>query len=196
MSGKFSDSEFEDDESPFPEDESPEKLGEKALEQLSQRFLAALADKDAGKLDRAEEELRAILLIEPRLAEPRLELARMLLDSDRLEDAEEHAREGLGNLEKAGPWTDEIPENILKALAHALLAEVLRRRADEDDVIFGDPDEWRAILDESKREFETAHGLDPADEYASYHAFFLGLKAHAGAKAEFDDGIEPEPDES
>lgn len=196
MSGKFSDSEYEGDETPFPEDESPDKLSEAALGELSARFLAALASKDAGKVDHAEDELRAILQIEPRLAEPRLELARILLDTERHEDAEEHARTGLANLLNAGPWTDEIPENTLKALAHALLAEILRRRADEDDVIFGDPDEWRALLDESKKNFEAAHALDPSDEYASYHAFFLGLKAHKGAKVEFDDGIEPEGDDN
>src|SRR5690606_14016770 len=135
---------------------------------------------DAGDLDGAEDELRAILKVEPRLAEPHLELARVLLDTDRLSEAEAHAREGLQHLESGGQWTDEVPENVLLALGHALLAEVLRRRADEDDVIFGDPDEFRGLVEESRVHFARAAELDPSDEYASYHAFFLGPAGHGG----------------
>jgi hypothetical protein len=72
---------------------------------------------------------------------------------------------------------------VVEAIAHALLAEILRRRADDDDVIFGDADAWKALVAESEAEFEKAAALDPADEYASYHAFFLGVP---GAKVEPD----------
>jgi tetratricopeptide (TPR) repeat protein len=161
------------------------------LAALEDRFLAALADKEAGKIDRAEEAFRAILDVEPRLPEPRMELARILLDTDRLEEAEEHARSALQWLESGGQWTDMIPENVLSALSHALLAEVLRRHADEDDIIFGDPERFKALVAESKSHFQKAAALDPADEYASYHAFFLGLEAHEkeGEKPE-DEGQE------
>jgi hypothetical protein len=165
-----------------------------ALDELGRRFLKALADKDAGRVDRAEDELRAILAVEPRLGEPRIELARLLLDSDRVGEAEEHARDGLANLEKGGAWVEEVPPNVVLGIGHALLAEVLRRRADEDDVIFGDPDVWRKLVAESKLHFEKAAALDPADEYASYHAFFLGVKGH-GAKVDFGDGVEESSDD-
>jgi tetratricopeptide (TPR) repeat protein len=142
---------------------------------LEQRFLKALADKDEGRLDEAEDALRDILKVEPRLPEAHLELARLLLDTDRFTDAEPHAREAITWLEQGGQWTDEVPEEVLQALAHALLAEILRRRADDDDVIFGDPAAFRALVDEAKRHFARAAELDPSDEYSSYHAFFLGV---------------------
>lgn len=172
------------------DDDKPEIDPEEVLlDELGQRFLRALADKDAGKIDRAEEELRAILMVEPRLGEPRMELARIFLDSDRLSDAEDHAREAVETLEGHGTWTDELPKNVVLGLAHGLLAEVLRRRADEDDVIFGDATEFHALVAEAKKHFERAAELDPADEYASWHAYFLGVKGH-GAKVDFGDGVE------
>ncbi len=145
------------------------------LQELGQRFMAALRTKDAGDLDRAEDELRAILRVEPRLAEPHMELARILLDTDRLSEAEAHAREALAHLDAGGPWTEDLPENTVRAIAWALLAEVLRRIADEDDVIFGDPARFKALIDESRAAFDKASELDPSDEFASYHAFFMGI---------------------
>lgn len=153
---------------------------QEALIELEGRFALALAAKAAGKLDDAEDEFRAILRAEPRLPEPRMELARLLADSDRLQEAEEHSREALRVLDNGGQWTDELPEEVLHALAHALLAEILRRHADEDDVIFGDPEEFKRIVEESRVHFARAHELDPSDEYSSYHAFFLGVDGKGG----------------
>ena len=144
------------------------------LDDLASQFLSAMTAKSDGRFDAAEDQLRAILKIEPRLPEPRMELARVLLDSDRLEEAEEHAREARGFLEGDGQWTDDLPKNVVLALCYALLAEILRRHADEDDVIFGDPEAFKAIVTESQDLFARADKLDPSDEYASYHAFFLG----------------------
>ena len=149
------------------------------LEALGAKFLAALGRKEAGDLDGAEEDLRAVLRGEPRLAEPHMELGRILLDTDRLVEAEAHAREGLDHLAASGPWTEDLPADVVKALAHALLAEILRRRADEDDVLFGDPDRFHAMIAESKEHFAKAADLDPRDEYSSYYAFFLGVEGHA-----------------
>jgi tetratricopeptide (TPR) repeat protein len=144
------------------------------LAALGQRFLAALQAKDVGNIDDAEDELREILRAEPRLAEPRMELARILLDTNRLEDAEVHAREALERLLAGGQWTDDLPEDVVRALCHALLAEILRRRADEDGVIFGDPEAFRRLVKESQEHFQLAAALDPSDEYSSYYAAFMG----------------------
>jgi tetratricopeptide (TPR) repeat protein len=158
------------------------------LEQLSQNFLGALHKKESGKLDEAEDDLRGLLSIEPRLAEPRMELARILLDTERLSEAEDHAREALNHLEASGPWTEDVPRNVIFGLCHALLAEVLRRRADDDDVIFGDAEEFRALVREAQQHFEKANEYDPSDEYASYHAFFLGLPGQ-NHKVDLGDGL-------
>lgn len=144
------------------------------LEELGKRFMDALALREAGKVDEAEESLRDILKVEPRLAEPRMELGRILVDTDRVAEAEEHVRMALEQLEAGGQWTDELPEDVVLGLCHALLAEILRRRADEDDVIFGDPEAFHALVRESKQHFDEAARLDPSDEYSSYHAFFMG----------------------
>ena len=165
-----------DDET--PPDDFGKDPGEAALDALADRFLSALAAKDSGKLDRAEDELHAILKVEPRLPEPRMELARLLLDSDRIALAEPHARQALEHLESGGQWTDELPENVVKGIAHGLLAEILRRQADEDDVIFGEPERFRALVAESKTHFDQAAALDPNDSYSSYYAFFLGEDGH------------------
>lgn len=159
-------------ESPPPEAE--------VMADLAARFLQAIQDKDRGDLDRAEEQLRDILRVEPRLAEPHMELSRILLDTDRLPEAEPHAREALTQLERGGQWTEDVPESVLRGLAHALLAEILRRRADEDDVLFGDPEAFHALVREAQEHFQRAAALDPDDSYSSYHAFFLGDPQGAG----------------
>jgi hypothetical protein len=84
-------------------------------------FVRALDAKEQGDIDDAEDLLREIIRREPRLAEPHMELARICLDTDRLADAEPHAREALAHLAAGGPWTDELPDNVVEALAHAAL---------------------------------------------------------------------------
>ncbi|MBW1876843.1 MAG: hypothetical protein JRI25_07550 [Deltaproteobacteria bacterium] len=158
------------------------KENEDELAVLERRFLDALRSKDGGNIDKAEDELREILGVEPRLAEPRMELARILLETNRVEDAEVHAREALERLVAGGQWTDDLPEDVLQALCHALLAEILRRRADEDGVIFGGPQIFRDLVKESQEHFQRAAALDPSDEYSSYYAFFMG--ASRGAEEE------------
>jgi tetratricopeptide (TPR) repeat protein len=153
---------------------------EARLQAMSEQFLAALADKDAGRLDAAEEAFAAMLKAEPRLPEPRMELARIHLDTDRLADAESHARLALEHLEAGGRWTDMLPPGVVEAMAHALLAEILRRRLEDDEVIFGDPEDFKALLAESKSLFTKAHSLDPTDATSSYYAFFLGPEGHGG----------------
>jgi len=151
------------------------------LASLEATFLSALALKDASDFDKAEELLREVLRAEPRLGEPHLELARILLETERIDEAEPHAREALQILTaEGGQWTDDLPENVVQALAHALLAEVLRRRADSDEVLFGDPDVFKALVAEAKEQFERAADLDPRDEYSSYYGFFLGLEDQSG----------------
>ncbi|MFM2162464.1 MAG: hypothetical protein RLZZ383_1976 [Pseudomonadota bacterium] len=148
---------------------------EEALTRLGAQFLEALAAKEAGRIDDAEDALRAIIAVEPRLGEPHLELARLMLDTDRVTDAEAYAREAVAHFEATGAWLDDVAPNVLQALAHATLAEALRRRADEDDVLFGEPATFHAIVAEARQHFEAAHALDPSDAYSSYHAFFLGI---------------------
>ena len=146
------------------------------LEKLGQDFLAALTLVQNGHVNAAFDAFTAILRTEPRLAEPRMELARLLLDTDRADEAEEHARQALDDLSNHGQWVEDLAENTVLAMAHALLAEALRRRIEEDDLIFGDPEQFKRTLKESQTHFAKAAELDPSDEYSSYHALFMGPK--------------------
>jgi tetratricopeptide (TPR) repeat protein len=157
-----------------------------ALDNLAARFLRALELRRLERHDAAEDMLRDLLKTEPRLPEPRMELARVLLDSDRLTEAEGEAREALTHLDAGGQWTDDLPDHVVRALAHGLLAEILRRRADEDQVIFGDPATFKQLVAESKQHFARAAELDPSDEYSSYHAFFLGPDRGGAPQADPD----------
>jgi tetratricopeptide (TPR) repeat protein len=145
------------------------------LEGLGELFVAGLEARQAGNIDRAVELLRLILRKEPRLAEPRLELAHIHLEAGRLEEAELEAREGVRLLEAGGQWVDSLPEPQMKALAYGLLAEVLKRHADTDAVIFGDPERFKAILAESRALYARASALDPQNEHAAHADFFLNL---------------------
>lgn len=146
---------------------------------LGETFTVAMGLKERGDIDSAEELFLEILRAEPRLPEPRMELARLLLDTDRLSDAETHARLALEHLASGGRWTDVLPDGVVESIAHALLAEILRRRLEDDDIIFGDPSAFQAMLTESREHFATAHRLDPTDETSSYYATYLGAEPGA-----------------
>lgn len=142
---------------------------------LQRDFLGAAAARSRGDVDRAEELLRAVIATEPRFAEPHLELADLLLATDRLDDAEGHAREGLAALDATGLWTEDLDEHEVRAVAHRLLGTVLRRRLEEDDaVVFGDPAEFRAVVDECRKHFAEAARLDPDDAESGRTADLLG----------------------
>ena len=65
---------------------------ESHLRGMGDRFLLALAAKEKNDIDTAADLLRSILRVDPRLAEPQMELARILMESEQLEEAEEYAR--------------------------------------------------------------------------------------------------------
>jgi tetratricopeptide (TPR) repeat protein len=149
-------------------------LPETHLASLGPRFLEGLNARAAGRVDAALEIFAAILKDEPRLAEPRLEIARIWLEMGRLEDAEEEAREALRILEAGGQWTDEIPEPVLQALAWALLGEILKEKASSDEVVFGDPAVFTELLEQSRAAYARAAALDPTDATSSVNAMELG----------------------
>ena len=138
------------------------------LDGLGEQLFAALRLREKNQVDKAAEVLRGILKVEPRLAEPRLELSRILLDTGQLEEARSQAEEATRILETGGQWTEEIPENVLSSMAYGLLGEIIRRQADADEVVFGEPEEWRALLNASEAAFKRAAELDPDNDHADY----------------------------
>ena len=138
------------------------------LDGLGEQLFAALRLREKNQVDKAAEVLRGILKTEPRLAEPRLELERILLDTGQLDEARSQAEEATRILEAGGQWTDEIPENVLSSVAYGLLGEIIRLQADADEVVFGDPDDWRDMLNASEAAFKRAAELDPDNDHAGY----------------------------
>ena len=144
-------------------------MDEQELEQLQQLFLAALAASEAKQVDRAEELLLVVLRKEPRLPEPRLELARLHLDAGRLDDAEQHALTAIRWLEQGGRWLDDLSDEQELSLAHNLVAEALKQKLDDDELVFGDAAVYQELLKRSRHHFKLAAELDPDNEHASWN---------------------------
>lgn len=140
------------------------------LQDLGTRFLGALERARRGDVDGAAEELRAVLKAEPRLAEPRIELARILLATDQPEEAAEQADEAIRILDGGGIWTEDLPEAVVKGVAWDLKGEALRRQSDRDEVVFGDPERWRELTEQARAAFRRAAELDPSNAHAAYWA--------------------------
>ena len=140
------------------------------LEGLGDEFMNAIKRMEKNDIDAAAEIFRRILEKEPRLAEPRIELARILIETRQISEAESEVREAIRILENGGQWLEELSEEQVQSVAYSLLAEILRTMAEEDEVVFGDPDKWRAIVDESHAAFRKARSLDPDNAHAEYWA--------------------------
>ena len=143
---------------------------ESHLEGLDDQFMDGTKRMAAGDIDAAAEIFRRILSTEPRLAEPRVELARILIETSQLKEAEAEIREAIRILENGGQWIDAFSENQVLSVAYGILAEVLRVLAEGDELVFGDPETWRNVVDEAHAAFRKARELDPENAHADYWA--------------------------
>ena len=165
-----------------------DELQEKHLAALGARFVAGIEARAAGKVDQALEIFHEILKAEPRLAEPRLEIGRVFLEMGRLDDAEAEVREALRILETGGQWTEDLPETVVLALGWALLGEILKEKASTDEVVFGDPEVFAGLVEESRLAFARAAQLDPSDTSSFLNAKELE-EPRAREKAELTDDL-------
>ena len=150
------------------------------LEGLDQQFMDGLKRLESGDVDSAAEVFRRILYAEPRLAEPRIELARILMETRQLKEAEAEIREAIRILENGGQWIEVLSEAQVQSVAYGILAEVLRVLAEGDELVFGDPETWRNVVDEAHAAFRKARELDPENAHADYWAGGLDVDAGAG----------------
>lgn len=169
---------------------------ESHLSDLGPRFFAALKMRVDGHVDEALELFRDLLAKEPRLAEPRLELGRILLEMGHLDDAEAEAREAIRILDAGGQWTDDLPENVVLGLAWSLLGEVLKERASSDEVVFGDPEVFRDLLAQSRAAYAKAAELDPSDSTSFFNALELAEERAAVSEAELDGSLPALPEDA
>jgi tetratricopeptide (TPR) repeat protein len=152
------------------------ELPEEHLEALGEAFMNAVRLVEASDLAGAEAAFVAILETEPRLAEPRLEIARLRMEADDLETAEAQARQALKLLASGGQWNVDVPRAVMASLAHGLLGEILRQKASSDEVLEGPREQLIAGLRAACDQFHIAVEKDPENEHAKYHAFHLGVQ--------------------
>lgn len=166
---------------PPPANLEDDGSAEPHLAGLDSQFIAAMDARNSGRTDQAVELFTKILVREPRLAEPRIELGAMRLEMGQIDEAEEQAREAVRILENGGQWTEDVPENVLHAMAWALLGSVLKERAASDEVVFGDPAHFRDLLEQSRVAFAKAAELDPEDSASKINADELASKDDDGS---------------
>jgi len=152
------------------------------LEGLDEQFLSGIQCMQQGDVDSAAEHFRRILKVEPRLAEPRMELARILMETSQLQEAEDEIREAIRILESGGQWIEDLEPNQVLSVGYGLLAEILRTRSQSDDAVFGDPEVWKRLVEEAHAVFRKARELDPKNAHADYWAG--GFDVDAGEEAE------------
>jgi tetratricopeptide (TPR) repeat protein len=160
---------------------------ERHLDGLDVQFMAGMEKVQAGDIDAGAEVFRRILQAEPRLAEPRIELARILMETSQFKEAEAEIREAIRILENGGQWIDALTEPQVLSVGYGILAEILRVLAESDDVVFGDPDTWRNIVDEAHAAFRKARELDPDNAHADYWAGGFDVDGGDAASSVSDD---------
>jgi tetratricopeptide (TPR) repeat protein len=155
------------------EEKSQDPAAEALLTALQARFVEGLELSRSGDIDGAADRFREVLRQEPRLAEPRLELGRILAETGQLDEAEEQVAEALRILEGGGQWTEDLPEAVVMSIGWNLLGEILRQQADQDEVIFGDAAIWKELMRRSAEAFQKAATLDPENEHADHWGHHL-----------------------
>lgn len=142
---------------------------------LQSRFMNAMKARQKGDVDSAAELLLSIIKVEPRLPEPHMELAHILLGVEKYDDALSHAQEAVRYLEMNGQWLDDIEENVLLSMAYNILGESYRKIADQDEIVFGDAEKWEELIKSSKSAYQKAAALDPENAHANFWGGFNKL---------------------
>lgn len=146
-----------------------------SLQHLESFFLKAMEFRQLGQVEQAEKTLLALLREEPRLAEPHLELAHIYLNAEKFSDAIPHIMSAIEYLENGGQWLD-IAEDEILSMAYTIKGEIYRNMADQDSVIFGDPEKWKELITISKEAFQKATENDP--NKTDKHAEKWGYERH------------------
>lgn len=143
------------------------ELEQAILDHLGEQLDQAMDLRLDGKTDEAEKILRDILETEPRLAEPRLELAHIALQKKNLEEAENQARYAVELLRSYGPWTLSLTAKQLLSYALTLHASVLSTILNASEDALEDPEALIAQWNEIASLFAEAAELDPKNETAT-----------------------------
>lgn len=142
-------------------------------EHLEKTFMEAVEANNSGRIEQAEALFKQILTEEPRMAEPRLELASIYLRREALGEAEAQAREALEILERGWRWLEDLSEEQLLGHACNLLGEILKQQSTSDEVMSQGDAAIRERWQEAGELFERAAELDPEnpDIMSNYYGF-------------------------
>lgn len=137
---------------------------------LGTKLAQAFTLRSEGKHEDAAVLLREVLHADPRLPEPRLELAHIAAEAGDWEEAEGQARQAVALLRAGGQWTAVMGPAQLLAFAINLLGEVIYRALEDSDLIFRDASLFTEGWNEAAALFAEAHRLDPANTDARHWA--------------------------
>ncbi len=138
---------------------------------LERTFARAVAAHNEGLDEEALKLFKQVLALEPRLPEPRLEVALILLRCGELEEADAQAREALAHLEKGWRALDTLSDDQLMAHGCNLLAEIIKERIATGEILHADPGILRKLWREAEQLVERAARLDP-DNQDIMHNYF------------------------
>jgi len=136
------------------------------LVSLEPKMSKALLLRQSGKDLDAQLIFRQILADEPRLAEPRMELAHIAALQNDWEEAELQATEAIRILRAGGQWTSEVSPPALLSFAINLLGEVVVRPLEEGDLFLTDKPAFERRWNRASILFGEACKLDPENEDA------------------------------
>lgn len=139
---------------------------QEVLDALAPKMVAALEARRAGEDSVAEKLLRDILRNEPRLAEPRLELAHLAAEREQWEEARTQAELAVTTLRAGGQWTLDVEPPALLSFALNLLGEVIVRWLEEGDLLLRDRPEFTRRWNEAAGLFADACRLDGTNDDA------------------------------
>lgn len=142
-------------------------------EALEKLFMDAVNANNEGDQQTATTLFKEILKVEPRMAEPRLELAVIYLRQNMLETAESYAREAVSYLERGWRWLDNLTDEQILGHAYNTLGEILKARSTTDEILSQGTETIKQYWEEAGDLFEKAAELDSenADIMSNYYGF-------------------------
>ena len=145
---------------------------EQVLKQLEFKFLEAIKADQENNLDKAQQLYLGILKVEPRLVEPNLELANIAIRRSQYEEAQTFAEEAVRLCGLQGHWLENFTDNQLLCMAYSLLGESLRMQAQNDDIVFHQPERFTELIKQAKDAYQKAVEADPSNEFAQHWGGF------------------------
>jgi tetratricopeptide (TPR) repeat protein len=137
------------------------------LSELENMFMNAMKLRQNGEVDSSEKLLHTIIVKEPRLPEPHIELAHIYTIAEKYDEAITHINDAITYLENGGQWLEFEDINLI-AMAYLIKGEIYKSLADQDHIVFGDPNIFEEYIKLSKDAYKKSYELDPSNEDAIY----------------------------